>query len=135
MQTVLTSLAVFVIGYVVFVAAVLFLSMRLAAGFFPRFAHALLTSCVVAILSLIVCWIVAATLTMGATGAIVWLAANFFLNAMMVNVLMRRRDGATIGFGRACVVTAIQFAIEIVILFAVFLSVGAEILQFIGKLH
>ena len=135
METVLTSLAVSVIGTVVFIAVVLLLSMRLGAGFFPRFAHALLTSCVIAILSLVVCWIVAATLTMSAAGAIVWLTATFLLNATMVDVLMRRRDGATIGFGRACVVTAIQFAIEIVILFAVFLSVGAEILQFLGKLH
>ncbi|MEP6485292.1 MAG: hypothetical protein ABJB01_12655 [Rudaea sp.] len=131
----LTYVAVSIVVSIVVGALILMAATRIAVGFFPRFAHAIFATSTVAILALVILWMIAATLGMMASSALLLTAATFAVNAVMVDLLIRRSDGSRIGFAKACVVTTIQLAIDIVIVFTIALMAGATILEFVGKLH
>lgn len=113
-----TAILYAVIALVIFIAigaGILMLSAKLGAGFGPKFSMAVVTTIAQFIGAAVVSWILRMVLGMGGLSSLVSLVVIFLLYAAITNALLKRPDGAQMGFGKACLVTLIQIIIQIIL--------------------
>ncbi|MEO8803152.1 MAG: hypothetical protein ABI304_08980 [Rudaea sp.] len=109
-------------------AGIIMLSMRLVAGFTPKFLLAAATAIVAWIAVIAASWILGMILGHGTLTSLLALVVFFVVNAAIINALLKRPDGGQIGFGKACLVTLVELIIEIVLGVILFFVFGAGLL-------
>ncbi len=134
-DTVLAIFAASIVGAIASGVLLILFSTRIAAGFFPRFAHALAAVILIGIGWLVACHVIGRTLAFGGYGMLALCVSAFVINTAVVAAVIRRPDGRGLGWSKALAISIIQLAIEIVIAFVIMLMAGAEVLLFLGKLH
>ncbi|HET8942197.1 MAG TPA: hypothetical protein VFN13_09445 [Rudaea sp.] len=128
---ILYVLVMFIIGLSI-CAGILMLSTRIAAGFTPKFLLAIATVVISAIAATVVRWVLGMVMGLGAATSLVALIVLFLVNAFVLNALIKRPDGAQIGFGSACLVTLLQIILYIVLGVIVFVVFGTAMMGMIG---
>jgi hypothetical protein len=123
MESILTAVAVGVLLYFFVVAALVMSTVRMVAGFWPRFSKALLCSMVIFVLSLIVTSVVQSVVGAG-NGFAPSAGIMLVLNAVVVNGLIKRPDGTSIGLVLAGLASLVQMVFEIALLVLFVLSLG-----------
>jgi hypothetical protein len=117
----------------IFIAAgVLLVATRLVAGFFANYWR----MCLVVIVAGIASWVVAMVLGFvvghGLLGRIVNLVVGVLIGAFFLNLLVKRPDGAPIGFGRAVaaeVIYYVFFVILALVIGAIFAGAGMALMH------
>jgi hypothetical protein len=63
---------------------------------------------------------------LGSTGSLVGLVVGFQVNAFIINLMVKAPGGGQMGFGKACLVSLIQYIIYIILAVVIFfLGMGA----------
>ncbi len=114
-------------------AGILLLSTKLGAGFTPKFPIAAATTVVEFIAAGVVSYILHMVLGMGALSSLLSLIVIFLVYAAIVNAMLKRPDGAQMGFGKACLVTLIEIIIEIVLGIILMFVFGAALFGMMGS--
>jgi len=108
-------------------AGILMLSTRIVAGFTPKFPISAVTVIVEFIAAAIVSWILHLILGASSIGSIIALIVIFLVYAAIINALIKKPDGAQMGFGKACLVTLVEIVIEIILGIILFFVFGAAL--------
>jgi hypothetical protein len=106
-------------------ALIVQLATKMAAGFKPTLGNAVATVIVGLIASMIVGWVL--QMLLGSTGSIVGLVVGFLVNAYIINMMIKQPAGGQMGFGKACLVSLIQYIIYIVLSVVLFFLVGGTL--------
>jgi hypothetical protein len=128
-----------IIGLIVIVVCILIgalivqLATKLAAGFKPA-----LGTCVVAVIAgliagAIVSWLL--QMVIGASGSWIGLIVGFLLNAFIINLIVKRPDGSQMGFGKACLVSLVQYIIYILIGVVLMVVFAGSMMSLLGGVH
>src|SRR3569833_1688494 len=100
------------------------LATRIVAGFMPSFAQACIAALVAAIAAMILNWVVAMALGGSGMTSIVCLVLVFLVSSAVINALVKRPGGTSLGFGTACLISLVQLVIEIVLGVLIFFIFG-----------
>ncbi|MDR3386703.1 MAG: hypothetical protein P4L92_06575 [Rudaea sp.] len=115
-------------------ALIIMLATRIVAGFTPKFLMALVAAIVETIAAGIVSYVLNMVLGAGGLSSLVSLVIVFVLYAAILNALVKRPDGAQMGFGKACLVTLVQIIIEIVLSVILFFVFGSVLIGMLGTM-
>ena len=119
----ITALVVLVVCIVIG-ALIVQLATKMAAGFKPTLGNAVVTVIVGIIAGAIVSYIL--QMVLGSTGSLIGLVVAFLVNAFIINLMIKAPGGGQMGFGKACLVSLVQYIIYIVIFIVLFfLGMGA----------
>lgn len=117
----------------IFIAAgVLLLATRLVAGFFANYWRMCLVVVVSGVISWIVGMLLAFVLGHGLFGRGINLVIGVLIGAYFLNMLVKRPDGAPIGYGRSVAAEVIYYVIFIIlglILGAIFAGAGMALMH------
>jgi len=114
-------------------ALIIQLSTNMAAGFKPSLGNAIATV-IVGIIAGIIASIVLRML-LGDTGSLIGLVVSFLVNAFIINLMVKPSPTTQMGFGKACLVSLIQYVIYIVLTVITFFVVGSAIFSMLGGAH
>src|ERR1700761_2637335 len=118
-QMIGTVLVVNLIGVGVLVMA----SVRIVAGFWPTIPRALLCAALVFFLTVFVAWSMPFAFG-SAAGRIPTWAIMFVLNAVIMNSLIRKPDGASMGLLTAGLAALVQIAVEAAVIVVLAIVLG-----------
>jgi hypothetical protein len=113
-------------------AGILMLAARVGAGFTPKFPISVGTVIVQFIGAAIVSWLLRMVLGMGGLASLLTLIVVFLVYSAISNALLKRPDGAQMGFGKACLVTLVQIIIQIILGVILAFVFGAAIFGMLG---
>lgn len=134
MVTALVSAIVFLVVLIVVGALIVQLATKLAAGFKPTLGNAIATVIVGIIAGMIASWILHMVLT-GGTGSLIGLVVAFLVNAAVINFMIKQPSGGQMGFGKACLVSLIQYIIYIVLSVILVFVFGTAMFSMLGGMH
>lgn len=135
MGTVLVSILVALVVAVVVGGLIIMLATRIVGGFMPSFAQACIAALVAAIAAMILNWVIGMALGGSGMTSIVCLVLVFLVNSAVINAIVKRPGGASLGFGTACLISLVQIVIEIVLGILVFFLFGAAFIGALGTFH
>ena len=133
MVTGLITLLIILVVCVVVGALIVQLATKMAAGFKPALGNAVATVIVGIIAGAVVSWVM--QLVLGSTGSLVGVVVAFLLNAFIINLMIKSPAGGQMGFGKACLVSLIQYIIYIVLSVVLMFLVGGAIMGMLGGVH
>jgi hypothetical protein len=134
--TMLTTLLVVLVILVVCIlvgAFIVQLATKMAAGFKPSLGNAVATVIVGIILGGIINYVL--QMVLGSTGSLIGLVVAFLVNAFIINMMIKAPGGTQMGFGKACLVSLVQYIIYIVLSIVLFFLVGGAIFSMLGTVH
>lgn len=134
MQALLAAIVAGVLAYLFVTAALVTASVRMVAGFWPRFSKALLCSLILFVITLIVSSALQPIVGPG-HGWAPTSGIMLVINAMVVNGLNRRPDGTRIGFVSSALASLIQTAFEVALLLLLVVALGLSLLEAILTAH
>ena len=67
--------------------------------------------------------------------SIVCLVLVFLINSAVINAIVKRPGGVSLGFGTACLISLVQIVIEIVLAVVFGILFGAAFLGALGSFH
>lgn len=105
----------------------------MVAGFGPGFGTCILAAVVSTIAVAFLHWVLHAVL--GPFGGFLSLVAGFLVNALVINALVKMPGGAEMGFGKAVLVSVVEYVIYIILCIALAIVFGAAILGGLSALH
>lgn len=132
----LTTLLVVLVILVVCIlvgAFIVQLATKMAAGFKPGLGNAVATVIVGIILGGIINYVL--QMLLGSTGSLIGLVVAFLVNAFIINLMIKAPGGGQMGFGKACLVSLVQYIIYIVLSIVLFFLVGGAIFSMMGTVH
>jgi hypothetical protein len=97
-------------------ALIVQLATKMAAGFKPTLGNAVATVLVGIILGGIINYVL--QMILGSTGSLIGLVVAFLVNAFIINMMVKAPAGSQMGFGKACLVSLVQYIIYIVLALA-----------------
>jgi len=115
-------------------ALIIMLATRIGAGFSPKFLMALVAAIVETIGAGIISYVLNMILGPSTLSSLLALVIVFVAYAAILNAIVKRPDGAQMGFGKACLVTLIQIIIEIVLCVLLFFVFGSVLLGMLGTM-
>ncbi len=127
MEPLLAAVIVGVLTDFIVVAALIIASVRMVAGFWPTFPKALLCSTLLFFLSLIVTTAMQTVVGKG-NGFAPTSGVMLVLSAVVVNGLIKRPDGTSIGLAMAALASLIQLIAEILVIVLVVIGFGFSLL-------
>lgn len=113
-------------------AGIIMLATRIVAGFTPKFLTAAITAVVEVIAGIAVSYGLNMVLGAGGLSSLLALVIVILVYSAILNALVKRPDGAQMGFGKACLSTVVQIIIEIVLMVVLFFVFGSVLLGMIG---
>jgi hypothetical protein len=116
MLTGLLGILVFLVVCVLVGALIVQLATKMAAGFKPTLGNAVATVLVGIILGGIINYVL--QMILGSTGSLIGLVVAFLVNAFIINMMVKAPAGGQMGFGKACLVSLVQYIIYIVLALA-----------------
>jgi len=128
-QMIGTVLVVNLIG----VGVLVMTSVRLVAGFWPTIPRALLCAGLVFILTILVAWSV--QLALGSDNHVPTWAIMLVLNAVVMNSLIRKPDGAAMGLLVAGLAALVQIAVEAAVIVLLAIVLGWSIFEAVQNAH
>ncbi len=128
-----TALVVLVIAIVVG-ALIVQLATKLAAGFKPSLGNAVATVIVGIIAGMVASWLLQMVMS-GGTGSLIGIVVAFLVNAAVINFMIKQPAGGQMGFGKACLVSLIQYIIYIVLGVILAVVIGGSVLSMLGGMH
>jgi hypothetical protein len=134
MQALLAAIVAGVLAYLFITAALVTTTVRMVAGFWPRFSKALLCSLILFVVTLIVSSALQPIVGAG-NGWAPTSGIMLVINAVVVNGLIRRPDGTRIGFVSAALASLIQTAFEMALLLLLLVALGISLLEAILLAH
>ena len=133
MLTGLLGLLVFLVVCVVVGALIVQLATKMAAGFKPTLGNAVATVLVGIVLGGVINWLLQTLL--GSTGSLLGIVGAFLVNAFIINFMIKTPTGGQMGFGKACLVSLVQYIIYIVLAVVLFFLVGGALFSMMGSVH
>jgi len=133
MGTLLLLPLLFIVVAILIGALIIQLATRMVAGFGPGFGTCILAAVVSTIAVVVLHWVLHAVL--GPFGGLLSLVAGFLVNAFVINALVKMPGGAQMGFGKAVLVSVVEYVIYIVLCVTLMIVFGAAILGGISALH
>jgi hypothetical protein len=124
----ITALVILVVCVLVG-AFIVQIATKLAAGFKPSLGNAVATVLVGLILGGIINYLLG--MVIGSSGQLIGLVVAFLVNAFIINMMIKA-PGGQMGFGKACLVSLIQYVIYIVLAVVLFFLVGGAIFSMMG---
>jgi hypothetical protein len=128
MGTLLLLPLLFIVIAVVVGAFIIQVATRMVAGFSPRFGTCVLTAIAGTIAAVVLSWVLQAVLGSGATSSLLGLVAAFLVNSFVINTLVKKPDGAQMGFGKAALVSLVEYVIQIILGVILVLVFGAALI-------
>jgi hypothetical protein len=128
-QMIGTILVVNLIG----VGALVMASVRIVAGFWPTIPRALLCATLVFILTALVAWSV--QFALGSDDHVPTWAIMLVLNAVIMNSLIRKPDGAAMGLLTAGLAALVQIAVEAAVIVVLAIVLGLSIFEAVQNAH
>lgn len=135
MGTVLVTGLVVLLVAIAIGAVIIMLATRIVAGFMPKFLMAAVVAVVETIAGGIVSYGLNMVMTPGGLTSLLALVIIFLINSAVLNALLKRPDGAQVGFGKACLITLVQIIIEIVLCVILFFVFGSMLVGLMGGVH
>jgi hypothetical protein len=133
MLTGLLGILVFLVVCVLVGAFIVQLATKMAAGFKPSLGNAVATVLVGIILGGIINYVL--QMALGSTGSLVGLIVAFLVNAFIINMMIKAPGGGQMGYGKACLVSLVQYIIYIVLAVVLFFVFGAALVGMMGAVH
>lgn len=128
MGTLLLLPLLVVVVAIVVGAFVIQLATRMVAGFTPMFAKCAFTAIVATIATVVLHMLLGSVFGAAMGGRMLSLLAGFLLNAFVIERMVKDPAGATMGFGKAALVSVVEYLIYIVLGILVALMFGAAII-------
>jgi len=128
-QMIGTVLVVNLIGVGVLVMA----SVRIVSGFWPTIPRALLCATLVFILTALVAW--SMQFAFGSNNHVPTWAIMLVLNAVVMNSLIRKPDGAPMGLLAAGLAALVQIAVEAAVIVVLAIVLGLSIFEAVQNAH
>ena len=133
MLTGLLTVLVVIVICILIGALIVQLATKMAAGFKPALGICVATVIVGMIAGAIVSYVL--QMLMGSTGSLIGLVVAFLVNAFIINLMIKQPGGAQMGFGKACLVSLVQYIIYIVLSIVLFFLIGGAIFSMLGSVH
>lgn len=133
MVTGLLTVLIVIVICILIGAFIVQLATKLAAGFKPPLGICVATVIVGMIAGAIVSWLL--QMVMGSTGSLVGIVVAFLVNAFIINLMVKQPGGAQMGFGKALLVSLVQYIIYIVLSVVLFFLVGGALFSMLGNVH
>jgi hypothetical protein len=133
MLTGLLTLLVVLVVCVLIGALIVQLATKMAAGFKPSLGNAVATVLVGIILGGIINYVL--QMVLGSTGSLVGLVVAFLVNAFIINMMIKAPGGGQMGFGKACLVSLVQYIIYIVLAVVIFFLGAGALFSLMGTAH
>ena len=131
MGTALVYVLVMCIVAIVVGALIVQLATKLVAGFKPGFGVAVGVVIVGMIAGAVASWVLGMVMGAGTGSTLAALVVAFLVNAAVLNALIKHPSGGALGFGKACLVTLVQYIIEIVLAVILAFLFGSVIFRMI----
>ncbi len=124
-----------ILGCLLSATAIVVVSVRLVAGFWPKFSSSLLTAIAVSVTGFIVAS--ESQSQLGSTGPYPTLTflVTALINIACLHFLIRKPDGQRLGFAHACFATVIQFAAELILFASVVVFLWYELIKTMSQGH
>lgn len=133
MVTGLLTILIVIVICILIGAFIVQLATKMAAGFKPPLGICVATVIVGMIAGAIVSWLL--QMAMGSTGSLIGIVVAFLVNAFIINLMIKQPGGAQMGFGKACLVSLVQYIIYIVLSVVLFFLVGGALFSMLGSVH
>lgn len=128
MGTLLLLPLLVVVVAIVVGAFVIQLATRMVAGFTPTFGNCAVTAIVATIATVILHVLLGSVLGAAMGGRMLSLLTGFLLNAFVIERMVKDPAGESMGFGKAALVSVVEYVIYIVLVILVALLFGAAII-------
>ena len=133
MVTGLLTLLIVIVVCILIGAFIVQLATKLVAGFKPPLGICVATVIVGMIAGAIVSWLL--QMVMGSTGSLIGIVVAFLVNAFIINLMVKQPGGAQMGYGKALLVSLVQYIIYIVLSVVLFFLVGGALFSMLGNVH
>lgn len=133
MITGLLTILVVIVVCILIGAFIVQLATKMAAGFKPPLGICVATVIVGMIAGGIVSWLL--QMALGSTGSLIGIVVAFLVNAFIINLMIKQPGGGQMGFGKACLVSLVQYIIYIVLSIVLFFLIGGAIFSMLGSVH
>lgn len=133
MGTVLLTVLIVLVICVLVGAFIVQLATKMAADFKPGLGNAVATVIVGIIAGMVASWIL--HMMFGSTGSLIGIVVAFLVNAFIINLMIKQPSGGQMGFGKACLVSLVQYIIYIVLGVILTFVIGGSILSMLGGMH
>jgi len=133
MVTGLIAALVIIVVCIVIGALIVQLATKMAAGFKPALGSAVAAVIVGMIAGAIVSYVL--QMVMGSTGSLIGIVVAFLANAFIINLMIKPPTGGQMGFGKACLVSLVQYIIYIVLSVVLFFVLGGAIMGMMSGVH
>jgi hypothetical protein len=131
---ILTTLGVVLVVNLIGVGALVMVSVRIVAGFWPTILRALLCAGLVFVLTILIAWTL--QLLLGTDrGHVPTMAITLVINAVVMNSFIRAPDGTSIGLLKAGLAALIQLAVEAAVIALLAIVLGLSIFQAVQNAH
>jgi hypothetical protein len=134
MVTGLLTLLIVIVVCILIGAFIVQLATKLAAGFKPPLGICVATVIIGMIAGAIVSWLLQMVMG-GSTGSLIGIVVAFLVNAFIINLMVKQPGGAQMGFGKALLVSLVQYIIYIVLSVVLFFLIGGALFSMLGNVH
>ena len=135
MGTLLLLPLVLIVVCVVVGALIIQVATRMVAGFAPRFGICVLTAIIGFVAVIAAKWLLAMVLGEGLGSGLLTLIVGFLVNSAVINALVKMPSGAQMGFGKAALVSVVEYVIEIILGLIVAFVFGAMVITALSAAH